>query len=80
MQKLKKFIPESLYGRFLLMIALPALIVQIVSIYVFFYTHLDVVSKHMARNVVEEMAFIKNYVSRPNYENLIRDFFSKYRA
>jgi two-component system osmolarity sensor histidine kinase EnvZ len=74
MQKLKRIIPDSLYGRFLLMIAVPALIVQVVSIYVFFYTHLDVVSKHMARSVVEEIAFIKNYVNRPNYENLVNDF------
>lgn len=74
MQKLKRIIPHSLYGRFLLMIALPALVVQVVSIYVFFYTHLDVVSKHMARSVVEEMVVIKDYVSVSEYENLVNDF------
>lgn len=72
--RLKKIIPRSLYGRFLLIIAMPALIVQVVSIYVFYYTHIDVVSKHMARSVVSEMDFIKKSVSRPDYERITKDF------
>ncbi|MBU6338723.1 MAG: hypothetical protein KGQ36_01960 [Rickettsiales bacterium] len=72
--KIKKFIPKSLYGRFLLIIVVPALIVQIVSIYVFYYTHLDVVSKHMARSVVSEMAFIKKSINKPDYAVLLKDF------
>lgn len=70
----KRLIPQSLYGRFLLMIALPALIVQLVSIYVFYYTHIDVVSKHMARGVVSEMVFIRNSMSDPSNYPLLRDF------
>jgi two-component system osmolarity sensor histidine kinase EnvZ len=73
MARFKKFIPRSLYGRFLLIILLSALIVQLVSIYVFYYTHLDVVSKQMARSVVTEMVFVKKSVNKPGYENLLRD-------
>ena len=73
MQKLKKFIPHSLYGRFLLIIVVPTLIVQLVSIYVFYYTHLDAISKHMARNVIGEMVFIKNSINKPGYENVLQD-------
>ncbi len=72
--RFKKFIPRSLYGRFLLIIVVPILIVQLVSIYVFYFTHLDVISKHMARNIVEEMVFIKNSVNKPEYESLLKDF------
>ena len=74
--RLKKFIPRSLYGRFLLIIVVPALIVQVVSIYVFYYTHIDVVSKHMARSVVAEMDFIRKSVNNPEYEKLIQNFSS----
>ncbi len=74
MQRLKRLIPDSLYGRFLLMIVAPTLIVQLVSIYVFYYTHLDVISKHMARGVVEEMTFIKKSINKPDYEKLLQDF------
>ncbi|MBM3579995.1 MAG: HAMP domain-containing protein [Alphaproteobacteria bacterium] len=73
MQSLKKLIPSSLYGRFLLIFILSTLIVQLVSIYVFYYTHLDVISKHMARSVVAEMVFIKKSINKPGYENLLND-------
>lgn len=72
--KLKKLIPRSLFGRFLLIISIPALIVQVVSIYVFFYVYVDSISKHMARSVVSEMAFVKSSVSNPNRQNILHDF------
>ncbi len=74
MQRLKKLIPSSLYGRFLLLIVLPIFIVQLVSIYVFYYTHLDVISKQMARSVAAEMVFVKKTINQPNYVNLLKDF------
>lgn len=72
--KLKKLLPRSLFGRFLLIIVIPMLIVQVVSIYVFFYVYVDSISKHMARSVVSEMAFIKNSINNPLRQNLINDF------
>lgn len=70
---LKKFVPRSLYGRFLLIIILSTLIVQLVSIYVFYYTHLDVISKHMARGVIEEMVFVKKSINKPGYQTLLQE-------
>ncbi len=72
--KLKRFIPHSLYGRFLLITVIPILVVQLVSIYVFYYTHLDAISKHMARSVVAEISFIKKSVNKPEYARLLNDF------
>jgi len=69
--KLKKLLPHSLYGRFLLIIITSSLIVQLVSIYVFYYTHLDVISKHMARGVIEEMVFVRKSISKPGYHQLL---------
>ncbi len=69
----KKFMPRSLYGRFLLIIVLSTLIVQLVSIYVFYYTHLDVISKHMARSVIEEMVFVQKTINKPGYQTLLAD-------
>jgi two-component system osmolarity sensor histidine kinase EnvZ len=69
----KRLAPKSLYGRFLLIIIASFAIVQLVSIYVFYYTHLDVVSKHMARGVIEEMIFIKRSIKKPGYEKLLQD-------
>ncbi|HLD77191.1 MAG TPA: histidine kinase dimerization/phospho-acceptor domain-containing protein, partial [Rickettsiales bacterium] len=72
--KLKKLLPRSLFGRFLLIIVIPTLIVQIVSIYVFFYVYVDVISKQLARSVVAEMEFIKNSVTKPTYQGILQDF------
>jgi len=73
MQRLKKFIPRSLFGRSLLIIVLSSLIVQIVSIYVFYYSHLDVISKHMARSVIAEMVFVKNSINKTGYKSVLKD-------
>ena len=73
MQRLKRLIPKSLYGRFLLIVSLSALIVQLVSIYVFYYTHLDVISKHMARSVVAQMVFTKKSINKPGYDKLLNE-------
>ncbi len=72
--KLKKLIPRSLFGRFLLIIAVPALIVQVVAILIFFYVYVDSISKHMARSVVSEMSFVKSSVDNPFRQNILRDF------
>ncbi|MFM8185696.1 MAG: hypothetical protein ACKN9I_02065, partial [Alphaproteobacteria bacterium] len=73
MQRLKKFLPRSLFGRTLLIIIASSVIVQIVSIYVFYYSHLDVISKHMARSVIAEMVFVKNSINKPGYKEMLKD-------
>lgn len=72
--KLKKLLPRSLFGRFLLIIAIPTLVVQVVTIYVFFYVYVDSISKHMARSVVSEMSFVKSAVHNPAHQTLLHDF------
>lgn len=72
--KLKKLLPRSLFGRFLLIIAIPTLVVQVVTIYVFFYVYVDSISKYMARSVVSEMLFVKSSVGNPARQALLNDF------
>ncbi|MFT6220273.1 MAG: two-component system osmolarity sensor histidine kinase EnvZ [Myxococcota bacterium] len=56
------------------MIIVPTIIVQIVAIYVFFYTYVDNISKHMARGVIGEMAFIKNSIDIKGNKQLAVEF------
>lgn len=74
LKNLKKFIPKSLFGRFFLIITIPTIIVQAVSIYLFFYIYVDVISKHTARSVVSEMVFIKKTVNDEYNKELLRNF------
>lgn len=61
---LQKFIPKTLFGRFLLIIVIPTIIVQIVAVYVFYYTHMDRVSKYMARSLLSEMHLIADSIDK----------------
>lgn len=55
---LKKILPHSLFRRFLLIILLPNIIVQLVAVYIFYERHWSGVSKHMATALAGDIAFI----------------------
>ncbi len=59
----KKLVPRTLFGRFLLIIVAPTIIVQIVAVYVFYYTHIDRISKYMARSLLGEMSFVSKSIN-----------------
>jgi len=54
--RFRKILPKTLFFRFLLIITLPTIIVQAVSIYIFYQRHWDVVSKRLSQNLVNEIA------------------------
>lgn len=71
---LKKITPRSIFGRFVWMIVAPTIVVQIVAIYVFYYSYVDTISKHMARGVLGEMIFIRNAVYIKANPQLVSEF------
>lgn len=58
MKWLKHLMPKSLFGRGLLIVALPLVLVQLVTVYIFFDRHVDNVSKYMRSSLVGEIAFL----------------------
>jgi two-component system, OmpR family, osmolarity sensor histidine kinase EnvZ len=54
----KNLLPSSLFGRALLILLLPTLLIQIVMAYVFFDRHWDNVSHHMGKALAGEAAFL----------------------
>ena len=54
----KKILPQSLFRRFLLIILLPNIIVQLVAAYVFYERHWSGVSKHMAVSLAGEIEMV----------------------
>ena len=60
----KKFLPNGLLGRFFLIILLPLIVVQF-SLGIFFYDrHWDTVSHRLARDVVDEIEFVADFVNK----------------
>lgn len=55
---LKFLVPESLFGRALLILVLPTLCVQLVATYVFYERHWDNVTKHMSNSLAGEIALL----------------------
>ncbi len=58
MATLKRFIPRTLFGRSLLIIVTPLILLQLVAAYVFYERHWDTVSRHMASGLAGEIAAI----------------------
>jgi two-component system osmolarity sensor histidine kinase EnvZ len=54
----RAFVPQSLYGRALLILLLPTVLIQLVMAYVFFDSHWDNVMRHMAGTLSGETAFL----------------------
>ncbi|MEA1938720.1 MAG: hypothetical protein U9N14_06490, partial [Pseudomonadota bacterium] len=55
---IKRFLPRTLFGRSLMIIVTPAILLQIVSIWVFFDTHWRVMTDRLAGAVAGEIAYI----------------------
>lgn len=53
----KSFLPTSLFGRALLILVLPTVLIQLVMAYVFFDRHWDNVMRRMSNNLAGEIAF-----------------------
>jgi two-component system osmolarity sensor histidine kinase EnvZ len=55
--KIKSLLPKSLFGRALLILVLPTVLIQVVMAYIFFANHWDNVARHMATTLAGEIAF-----------------------
>ena len=65
---LKKRSPKSLFSRFLLIMIIPVLILQIVTMFIFYDKHWDSLSRNMTSSLAGEMDLIINGVS-----NVLKD-------
>ncbi len=54
----KQLLPKTLFGRSLLILLLPTVLIQVVMTYVFFDRHWDNVTRHMSRALAGETAFL----------------------
>ncbi len=55
---IKRLLPSSLFGRFLLITLVPVVLVQLIAAYVFYERHWSSVSRHMAAALVGDIAML----------------------
>ena len=56
--QLRDYLPKTLYGRMLSIILLPMILVQVITVFIFYERHWDTVTRHMAQNLAGEMALV----------------------
>ena len=67
--RIRDFFPRTLFNRLLLIILLPLLIVQLLTITVFYVRHWNTVTRHMSQNLIADIAIIVDQIE--NHENPI---------
>src|SRR5512134_4173026 len=55
MQWLRRYLPKSLLGRALTILAAPIILVQVIAIWIFFDNHVDAVTRNAARSLAGEI-------------------------
>ena len=65
-RRVRMILPKSLFGRALLIVVIPTLLVQMVTTYIFYERHWDNVSKHMALALANEIAYIGRLAENPS--------------
>ncbi len=61
MPAIKKYLPKSLYRRTLLILILPTVLAQALTVYIFYERHWSNVSRHLASALAGEVAMIVSY-------------------
>ncbi len=79
MFSIKRLLPRSLFGRSLLILVTPVILIQIISTHVFFDRHWNKMSARLAFAVAGEIAMIADYVDR-NSETADIDSVAAYAA
>lgn len=72
---IKRFLPRSLFGRSLLIIVVPLILLQVVSAFVFYDRHWDTISRRMANALAGDIAMLVDTLRRlPNPEDQANTF------
>ena len=69
---LKKILPSTLFGRSLLILITPVLLIQIITTFVFFDNHWDKITRRLAYAVAGEIAIISDQIEKDASEENIK--------
>lgn len=74
----KQFLPKSLFGRVLMILVLPTVLIQLVVAYAFFDRHWDTVTRHISSTMAGEVAFFaqryKKAATPEEMDDVLSDF------
>lgn len=62
-RQMKRFLPRGLFGRSLIIVVTPMLMLQVIVTYAFFVRHQDMMTRQMAKGAAADVAFLIDIVS-----------------
>lgn len=74
---IRRYIPSSLYSRALLILIIPTILLQAVSVYVFYARHWSSISRQLSSSLAGEIAMISGYLEENRGPSRKRDFLAK---
>lgn len=63
---LKRFLPQSLFGRTLIILMMPLILLQVVLGYIFFERHTETILRTLSQNIAGEMALVMAWHDAPD--------------
>ncbi len=69
-RKIKRYLPDSIFARFLLIFTIPIFFAQGITIYMFYERHWDNVSDKMSQALAGELALVVDGIEQSSSENL----------
>ena len=69
--QLRNVLPKTLFGRMLSIILVPMILVQIITVFIFYDRHWDTVTRHMANNLGAEISILVDQLGNAPNAKLI---------
>ena len=78
--KLRNYLPRSLFGRMLAIILVPMLLVQVITVFVFYERHWDTVTRYMASSLASEISLLVDELGATPDEETLNELIEKGRS
>lgn len=75
--KLRRYLPKTLFGRMLSIILVPMILVQVITVFVFYERHWDTVTRYMASSLASEISLLVDEIGATPDEASLQNGFRK---
>ena len=78
--KIRNYLPRSLFGRMLAIILVPMLLVQVITVFVFYERHWDTVTRYMASSLASEISLLVDELGATPDDERLNELIEKGRG
>ena len=75
--RLRTYLPKTLFGRMLSIILVPMILVQVITVFVFYERHWDTVTRYMASSLASEISLLVDEIGATPDNNSLQEGFQK---